>query len=127
MKMNELVTSLETSQRLKALGAEQYSYFQWGALESRPVWLLISGDTDKKQEPFERGVACFTAEELGKLLTEQELVFSLDNLRLCRSKEKEGYEVDHPFRGVKPIRATSIAEALGLLLIKVLEATSETA
>lgn len=62
MKLEEQVTSLELSKRLKELGVKQESFFNWnnGKLESDHVMKNYNG--------YENCIAAFTVAELGELL-----------------------------------------------------------
>lgn len=77
MKLQDQVTSLEISKKLKELGVKQQSYFVWCQYSpSAPPWtpkqaLSINGDLDDwAYEQSTDKWSAFTASELGEMLPE---------------------------------------------------------
>ena len=109
MKLEKMVTSLETSQKLKELGIEQNEMPQWGKISyDSEIEALTEYDVFASTE-FE--CRAFTFEDITKLL---------DNHGIWQVSPRieGGYLAEngaHSVRGKKP------TEALGLLLVKVLE------
>jgi hypothetical protein len=125
--MKELVTSLETSKKLKRLGVEQKAVFchvKVGEKDSEKHTLMKINvydicESDGYIDSDE--TAAFTAEELRGLIIE----VSQEHVRLlvCRKTVFASLWC-WDYMDVY-VKADTIAEALGLLLVKVLEAGEE--
>jgi hypothetical protein len=114
--MKNIVTSLETSKRLKELGVEQGESF---FLIHRPQGIKLRSDFLYEPD-LDYYVAAFTAEELGELLgekVEKADVHVMQEKIVCIAYPLNSADNRNPVRS----RADTMAEALGLLLVKVLE------
>ena len=69
MQLSQLVTSLETSQKLKALWIKQESYFHYRIDEWKLHWTILTADL-LEQYPFYRkiSISAFTSAELWEML-----------------------------------------------------------
>lgn len=85
MKLEDQVTSLELSKRLKELGVKQESYFEWSfymdCMESdchEKHWIV----TDKNGGNIGGRISAFTVAELGEMLPSYFKIFPLHSSRV---------------------------------------------
>lgn len=92
MKIENHVTSLELSKRLKELGVKQDSYFNWirDLKSDFRVYHIIFPEFTKDKEKY----SAFTASELGEMLPKK-IVINKD------SQEKTEYFIDISFKSSK--------------------------
>lgn len=111
--MENIVTSFETSRKLKELGVEQdHSLFLTG--NGRAYTIRSSSF---KHLDYDYYTAAFTAEEFGTLLRKSVL-----DLNLEAFQASETWQVTCNFNGnLLVVQSETMAEALGLLLVKILE------
>lgn len=70
MKLEQQVTSLEISKRLKELGVKQESYFWYRAFTDKDEQLYFVLGHHDSQAMFQRDYSAFTVAELGEILPE---------------------------------------------------------
>ena len=81
MKIEEQVTSLEVSKKLKELGVEQESYFYWVELQGYPCFYR----GDELEYKGEKTYSAFTVTELGELFKQISIIVSGYNVRMKKN------------------------------------------
>lgn len=117
MKLEQQVTSLELSKRLRELGVKQESYFTWIDLGMQRGCELSIGGFDKDD------VSAFTVAELGEMLPSsimrEQTVYGL---ACCKHDEEWEILYDNTAIGILKIEmADTEAEARGKMLVYLLE------
>lgn len=108
MKLEQQVTSLEISKKLKELGVKQDSYFRWCERADKMGWYI------EKSQQFQEGFSAFTVAELGEMLPEG---FASDRA----DGEGRIYWVTDNSSEIQSISAETEADARGKMLIYLLE------
>lgn len=115
MKLEQQVTSLQISKKLKKLGVKQESLFYWnfyddGNNKDNPALIC----TDYTNHGFKENLfSAFTVAELGEMLQEWK------NLRLDSTKDSNGWSIAK--NETDRIYADTEADARGKMLIYLLE------
>lgn len=95
MKLEDQVTSLELSKKLKELGVKQDSYFWWDLSNNQLVSKKeFEWGYDVPIEDIDDMICAFTVAELGGMLP---FVIKKEdiNISLCSFKNKKGYLVEY--------------------------------
>lgn len=128
MKLENQVTNLEISKRLKELGIPQCSYFKWtdwhnGVLNFGQPSENFRGEWHVVTTPVwldETVVSAFTCAELGEMLPEEAATFSYREecykSWMCKLHVKGDWS-----RYRKLTEASSMADAMGKMLIYLIE------
>lgn len=124
MKLEQQVTSLEISKRLKELGVKQESYFQWYELYGDNNWTLAPLNKSGNNT-----VSAFTVAELGEMLPDYVATDHLYSLQQTRNwtvvaERKLRYHISYWFLGKEILHSIdddSEANARGKMLIYLLE------
>ena len=127
MKLEDQVTSLELSKRLKELGVNQESLFYWTHLNGED-FLMIVKDFEGESIPKDRKdefTSAFTVAELGEMLPDNEK-YRDEYWQLTMSKWPSGYSVDymndfHRTLDCGQPKDEFLANALAKMLIYLLE------
>ncbi len=132
MELQKQVCSLESAKRLKELGVNQESLYEWvehspAWNKHNPIWSVFHVDADDKVNPR---CAAFTVAELGEMLPKQHQIYSYPTcvngkeIWDCTSVDQrihqtEGWE--QGYSGTPPMFSDTEADARAKMLIYLLE------
>ena len=116
MKLEDQVTNLELSKKLKELGVKQESLFFW-TLNEYNHWVIYGW---RDIENYKQTISAFTVAELGEMLPSSIKVSDYFNWYFKSSKMGSGWEVHYENRSGKFFADTE-ANARAKMLIYLIE------
>jgi len=123
MKLEQKVTNLEISKRLKELGVKQDGYFMWwlsGGDKNGDYHTYLSVATKRKKHVCNDWASAFTCAELGEMLP---LAINGVSLSIFREKGLESWDVAYGTSDKQNIwqQADNLADAMAKMLIYLIE------